>query len=531
MKINTISVLSFKSNAWKFRALLIFFIFKTISAQSQDTITVANHLIDTPVKNQIFKYPITFTNQNIKDFTFTEVKYEYQKNQFARTQIANEINTYQFLAQGYYTTKSKWQLFGNLAIRKINEKDLGWVLSDDRSEEQEVIAPHYFLVPRKGNWNNQQYRLNGGFSKEITNRISVSAKMNYNAEKYARNIDPRPQIIVRQIGGEVQLGYQIAQSHKGFIFGGYTQKDKDYSYMYKNTQLNVESYPDTYLRFNAGYGRIINFLRSSYGASTFHYKDSHIKTGLGYNFSNKNNIFTALYYNKKENNNLYNSVYTTTEDEKYKFETKGNHIELFAFNRWEDKQLKTTFKYDQSNASNYDVKSRGINFKNSLNSINLQTSFSKRTNTFITYLLGLDLIYQKNKYNDILATSTIELNSLNTGIYASKEFAFKKSKINATINLNLYLPLPSQLNYYDTSGGTNSRFFNEVIIHDYVISTTNYFAPSYRLEYCYTMKKNKTVVLFTNFREKIALKKQTTDYTNINTKNTYWIQMGVQLNY
>jgi len=105
MKINTIRVLNFKSNAWKIWALLVFFIFNNLSAQSQDTITVANHLIDTQVKNQIFKYPIVFTNQNIKDFTFTQVSYEYQKNEFARTQIANEINTYQFLAQGYYTGK------------------------------------------------------------------------------------------------------------------------------------------------------------------------------------------------------------------------------------------------------------------------------------------------------------------------------------------------------------------------------------------------------------------------------------------
>lgn len=531
MKINTIRVLNFKSNAWKIWALLVFFIFNNLSAQSQDTITVANHLIDTQVKNQIFKYPIVFTNQNIKDFTFTQVSYEYQKNEFARTQIANEINTYQFLAQGYYTTKSNWKLFGDLTIRKIQEKDLGWVLSDDRSEEQEVIDPHYFLVPRKGNWNNQQYRLNGGFSKEITNKISVSAKINYNAEKYSRNIDPRPEITVRQIGGEIQLGYQMTQNHKAFILGGYTQKDKDYSYMYKNSQLNVEFYPDTYLRFNAGYGRIINFLKSNISGSQFHYKDSYTKTGLGYTFSNKKNIFTALYYNQKENNNLYNSVYTTSDDLKYKFETKGNYIELFAFNRWDDKQIKTTFKYNKSDAVNYDVKSRGLNYKNSLNSMNLQTSISKRTNTLINYLVGLDVIYQKNKYNDILATSNIELNSLNTGIYASKDFAFKKSKINATINLNLYFSLPSQLDYYDTSGGTNKRFFNEVIIHDYIISTTNYLAPSYRLEYSYPMPKNKTVVFFTNFREKIALKKQSTDYTNINTNNTYWVQMGVQLNY
>lgn len=531
MKINTIRVLNLKSNAWKFWALLIFFSFNNLSAQSHDTIIIANHLIDTQIKDQIFKYPIVFTNQNIKDFTFTEVLYEYQKNEFARTQIANEINTYQFLAQGYYTTKSNWKLFGNLSIRKIQEKDLGWVLSDDRSEEQEVIDPHYFLVPRKGNWNNQQYRLNGGFSKEITSKISASAKISYNAEKYTRNIDPRPQIVVRQIGGEIQLGYQIVQNHKAFIFGGYTLKDKDYSYMYKNNQLNVEFYPDTYLRFNAGYGRIINFLRSNYSGSQFHYKDSYIKTGAGYTFSNKNNIFTALYYNQKENNDLYNSVYTTKDDQRYKFETRGNHLELSAFNKWDDKQIKTTFKYKKSDAVNYDVKSKGINYKNSLNSMNLETSISKRKNTLINYLFGLDVVYQKNKFNDILAASNIEINSINTGIYGSKDFALNKSKINATIDLNLYFSLPSQLDYYDTSGGTNSRFFDEVIIHDYVVSTTNYFAPALRLEYSYPVKNNKTVVFFTNLREKIALKKQNDYNAVINTNTTYWLQFGVQLNY
>jgi hypothetical protein len=532
MKINIIKTLNLDSDAWRLWALLLFSILFNPSVKAQDTITVVNHLIDTQIKNQIFKYPITFTNQNIKDFTFTEVSYEHQQNEFARKQIANEINSYQFLAQGYYTTKSDWKLFGDLSIKKIDEKNLGWVLSDDRAEESEIIAPHYFFVPRKANWTNQQYRLNGGFSKKITNAISVAAKINYDTEKYSRNLDPRPEIISRKIGGEIQLGYQITQNHKAFALTDYSRKDKDYSYLYKNDHLNFEAYPDTYLRFNTGYGRIINYLKSNSSTTVrFVYEDLNTKTGIGYTYSDKKNIFSAVYYHQRSNNSFFISYFSNEEYVRFKYETKINHIELFTLHKWNNNQLKSTFKYNQSDGVNYDISSKGHNYKNAMNAMNWQTSISKRTNTRIDYLFGLELMYQQNKYNDILATSDIKLNSLNTGIYGSKDFAFNKSKINATINLNFYFALPSsQLDYYDTSGGKNETFFNEVVVHDYAVSTTNYFTPKLRLEYSYPIQ-NKTVVFFTDFKEKLALKKQNDYNTIINTNTTYWIQLGVQLNY
>lgn len=530
MKIYKITINNIKSNVWKYWTLLnlLFSFVSTVNAQ--DTIKVQNHIIDNQIKNQIFKYPIAYTSSNIKDFTFTEVSYEHQQNEFARKQIANEINAYQFLAQGYFTTKSKWKLFGDLAIKKILEKNLGWVLSDDRAEEQEIITPHYFYVPRKANWDNQTYALSGGFSKDITNHLSVAVKANYGTEKYSRTLDARSQITNRKLGGEVQIGYQISKNQKAFILGSYAEDQKDFNYKYNNLSLNYEAYPETYLRFNAGYGRILNSFNHT--ESGYLYKDLKDKIGLGYTFKNKSSIFTALYYNQNSNNAFYTSSLDLTANERMKIKTKSNHAELFAFHKWNKKEIQSTLQFDQSEASNFDVKSNGYNYTNSLNKINWTTSLSQKTGSTIDYLFGLNLLYQQNEYNDILATTHIELNSLNTGIYTSKDFAFDKSKLNTTVSFNMYFPLPSsKLDYYDTSGGANSTFFNDVIIHDYVVSTTNYFAPAIRLEYSYQVKNNKTVVFFTNFKEKLALKKQNDYNAIINTNTTYWIQCGVQLNY
>ncbi len=530
MKINNINIIL--SDAQKYWALLVFFIFPILSLHAQDSIAVTNHIIDSQVKNEIFKFPVSYTNQYIKDFTFTEISYQYQKNEFARTQVANEINTYKFLAQGYYTTKSKWNLFGDLSISKFDEKNLGWILSDERTENQEVVAPHYFLVPREANWTNQKYDFNGGFSKEITNRISFAAKGNYSAGKFTRSLDPRPQIITRKIGGEVQLGYTLKENHKVFVLANYSRLDKDFTYTYKDEHLNVETKPETYLRFNTGYGRIINYFKSNYsGGKRFLYKDIITKAGLGYTFNNKNNTFTISYYNQKSNNNFYNNVFGTEDQERLKYETTTNHAELFSFHKWDKKEIKSTVKFDFSNSRNFDVNNNGYNYKNSLNTISWLTSISKRTKSYIDYLFGFDVLYRQNEYNDVMATTDIEINSLNTGIFGSKDFAFAKSKLNTTVSFNMYFPLPSKLEYYDTSGGTNARFFDEVIIHDYAVSTTNYFAPGLRLQYSYPTKNNKTVVFFTDLKEKIALKKQTDYPVNINTNTTYWVQMGVQLNY
>lgn len=532
MKINKITINNIKSNVWKYWALLILLFSFVFTVNAQDTIKVQNHITDNQIKNQIFKYPIAYTNSNIKDFTFTEVSYEHQQNEFARKQIANEINTYQFLAQGYFTTKSNWKLFGDLAIKKILEKNLGWVLSDDRAEEQEVITPHYFYVPRKANWDNQTYALSGGFSKEITNRLSVAVKANYGTEKYSRTLDARSQITNRKLGGEAQICYQISENHKAFVLGSYAEDLKDFTYTYNNTNLNYEAYPETYLRFNAGYGRILNYFKSIEETSIYNYKDVIDKAGLGYTFSNKKTILTALYYRQNSNNIFYPSSYSLKENERMKIKTKSNHAELFAFHKWNKKEIQSTLQFDQSEARNFDVQSNGYNYTNSLNKVNWTTSISKKTGSTIDYLFGLNLLYQQNEYNDILATTHIELNSLNTGVYTSKDFSFDKSKLNTTVSFNMYFPLASsKLDYYDTSGSTNARFFDEIIIYDYTVNTTNYFSPAIRLEYSYPVKNNKTVVFFTNFKEKLALKKQNDYNAIINTNTTYWIQCGVQLNY
>lgn len=530
MKISFSKHLQIRSNACIFQVLLLVFIFFNTKVKAQDSLIVSNHLTDSQVRNQIFSYPIVFTHQYIKDFAFTEVSYEHQKNEFSRRQIANEITTFQFLAKGHFTTPKKWKLFGDLAIRKIDEKDLGWVLSDDRSEYQEVIAPHYFFVPRKADWTNQQYRIKGGFSKEITNRISIAATLRYNAEKYSRNLDPRPEIIAVKLGGELQLGYQIAENHKAFLLGEYTRKDKDFSYLYKDDHLNFEAYPETYLRFNAGYGRVVNYYVSNYN-KRFLYKDISNKIGAGYTFNTKNTTITALYYNQKVSTDFYTSVFGTDNNTRLKYDVKNNHGELFAMHKWDKKEFTSTLKFDNSSGINYDVNSGGYNYKNTLNSLNWITSVAKKTNSKIDYLFGFNVNYQNNSYKDVLATSNMELNSLNTGIFGSKDFSFGKSKLNSTVSFNMYFPLPSSLEYYDTSGGTNAAFFDEVIRYDYAISTTNYFAPALRLEYSYPVKNGKTVLFFANWREKIALKKQTDYPVAINTNNTSWFQLGIQLNY
>lgn len=528
MKIWTFKIFITRSNAQNFWVLLFFFIF--LYANAQDSIAVRNHFIDSQVKNQVLKYPVNFTNQNIKDFTFTQVSFEKQNNEFARTQVAEEINTYEFSAQGYYTTSSKWNFFGDLSIEKEEEKNIGWVLSEDRAEEQEVIMPHYFFVPRKGNWLNQRYRLRGGFSKNITHHITAAVIGNYVAEKFSRNLDPRPQIAKRILGGEIQLGYQFIQNHKLFAIAEYFENQKDYDIKYNDGSLNFEAYPETYLRFNAGYGRILNSIKSK-SVNLFMHVESNDKLGLGYSFFNKKITFTALFYKLHSNNILYNNNLPLKENERFKIETKKNHFELFLLHKWNQKEIQSILTLDYSEAKNYDVSSFGYNYTNSLNALNWQTSIARKTKTHIDYLFGFNVLYQQNEYNDVMATTAIEVNSLNTGIFGSKDFSFTKSKLNAVIGLNMYFPIPSKIEYYDTSGGSSVRFFNEVILHDYAVSTTNYFAPSLRFEYSYPVKNNKTIVFFTNLKEKIALKKQSDFYADLNTNTTYWMQIGIQLNY
>lgn len=53
-----------------------------------------------------------------------------------------------------------------------------------------MLSPQYFYVPRAADWDNQQYLIRGGVSKNFGN-LTLAAKAELNVNKMARKLDPR----------------------------------------------------------------------------------------------------------------------------------------------------------------------------------------------------------------------------------------------------------------------------------------------------------------------------------------------------
>ena len=276
----------------------------TSFAQENDSIKVTSNEAEQVVKDLNWQLPVATHSLPIKDYTHTGIYLSHQNNQFARKQTAEETNRYGFLSEGLYTTENGFRIFGMIDLQKFNEKNLSWNLSDERTDEQQVLSPQYFYVPRAADWDNQQYLIRGGVSKNFGN-LTLAAKAELNVNNMARKLDPRPEIKNNKLVGEIQVGYEIFDGHQIFVLGAYGRKDKDYSLKYKGRNQDVEENSSTYLRYMAGYGREINNpLRNKIDneKTIYEYFTRNIisKIGGGYQFSSDNTKL-ILGYNYQEN--------------------------------------------------------------------------------------------------------------------------------------------------------------------------------------------------------------------------------------
>lgn len=229
----------------------------TSFAQENDSIKVTSNEAEQVIKDLNWQLPVATHSLPIKDYTHTGIYFSHKNNQFSRKQTAEETSRYGFLSEGLYTTENGFRIFGMIDLQKFNEKNLSWNLSDERTDEQQVLSPQYFYVPRAADWDNQQYLIRGGVSKNFGN-LTLAAKAELNVNKMARKLDPRPEIKNNQLVGEIQVGYELFEGHQIFVLGSYGRKDKDYSLKYKGRNQDVEENSNTYLRYMAGYGREIN---------------------------------------------------------------------------------------------------------------------------------------------------------------------------------------------------------------------------------------------------------------------------------
>lgn len=351
----------------------------------------------------------------------------------------------------------------------------------------------------------------------------------------ARKLDPRPEIKNNQLVGEIQAAYEIMDGHQLFVLGAYGRKDKDFSIVYKNRNLDVEAYPETYLRYMAGYGRVINNpLRNKIDneKSLYQYFTRNIssKIGGGYQFSSDNTRL-ILGYNYQENQQrMYDSK--TKEDKFFIYVWDINEQLAYAnfMTTFDNNTMNARLDFSRKDGENYDVSIGGMNYQNRLQNANLDVNLANRDQSKMNYFIGFKSSYNQNKYYDALAIYTMKIKSLDVGVYGNKDVMLNnKSKINIGLAFNYYALLDSYFDYTKMTGINEDTFYNNVASYDYAYNTTDHLDASTSIRFILPIKNNKTIELYTQLKGIFATNKS--NFTRINTDNTYWMNFGIQLNY
>ncbi|MBQ0152245.1 MAG: hypothetical protein KBS61_05060, partial [Chryseobacterium sp.] len=263
--------------------------FVGVAAQTNDSIFVPKNQLYYKQYDKIWDNPIQFSQFKIKDFTETELSATLKEGNFRRAQNAESSNQFEFKTQGIFNIAENLRVLGSFDYQFVTEKQVGFNLTSDRTEDQFLMNPHYIFVPKKGNWESQKYNLMGGISYTLSN-FDFGATANYRNNNSVRKSDPRPQINTADYSGKLFAGYHLGK-HQVSIFGGLGRKSDAYDVDYLNKLNNSPSNPDYYMRFSDGYGRLLFFK----DFSNFNYKTIDRNFGAGYAYQGKNHHFNINY--------------------------------------------------------------------------------------------------------------------------------------------------------------------------------------------------------------------------------------------
>ena len=209
----------------------------------------------------------------------------------------------------------------------------------------------------------------------------------------------------------------------------------------------------------------------------------------------------------------------------------GHHGQIQWQQNINDKKWRTTIKASEITSKNFDYKALGINYINKLRNLKFDVNVIDQQNDKINYYLGGYVNYNQNRYLDHLAYIDQQINSLNVGVYANKDIVKKeKSTVNLALGADYYTALKNNLDYKNTTGISTNRFIDEVVMHDFAYNDLDKFSTKLDARYLFQMKNKSQLVFYTQLNSIFALGNSEI-YTDLNTKSTHFVKVGIQLNY
>lgn len=503
--------------------------FVGVSAQTGDSINIPTNTLYNATLDKIWENPIQYSKFKVKDFTETELSITIKDLNLKRTQTAEKSNTYEFKTQGIFNISENLRLLGGFDYQFIVEKELGYNLTSERTENQFVMNPHYIFAPKKANWESQKYNVMGGLSYNYSN-VDFGAVINYKNNNSFRKSDPRPYINSADYSGKAFLGYHY-KNHQISIFAGLGRKTDSYDVDFVFDQNNAPSNEDYFIRFSDGYGRLIFF--NSY--SNFGYKTINRNAGAGYAYRGEKNLFTINYSYSKSMETLFSKSadgYTYFEEslEKMKYRVKNYQTDANYWHKGNAIEYFGNLNFQSITGDNYSLTELGQNYRMTLDCLALNQSLLWKDNSRTVLGVGLQAVYSDFSARDLLGITDKYVKSLDLNLTVNKDLLKNdKQRVNVALGAKSYFPLSESLEYNPAS--TTSIFSDNVIKNDYYYDKTSKLGPHIGVQFFQKVASKTDLKIFTNFATLFPINSVMEENVSYNGNPNMIFNAGISLYY
>lgn len=431
-------------------------------------------------------------------FTDAELFFHSDNLNFKRVQTPEYTSEFGFGAKGIFKFSPRVVLTGKLQVSREDEKNVSYILTDERTTDQNYISnPAYFYVPRKSDWMKQYYNLAGNLAYNPWKGLILTGSARGEFSKSFGNTDPRPEIGNFHYELEGKLGYKLGK-HSAFGQIGYFNRRKESDIMYTVSELNAPNFFETYIRYNTGYG---NFYYNT-GYADFFYKYDGVSYGGEYQYTDGKSFFTAGYTNEYYIDRFVRYYSYQMRDENNALQTYYDHLNyaglktdrhtfyaryLGHLGRWRwNSDLTVTDQKD----INFDYRNLYTSYRVFNTEANFKNVFSKFNRNGELWRLGFDFRYGNQDIRDVSVVLHKKLSFADYQISAEKEFkTASNQKLGLGISQSLYLPLVKSLEYVPYQSSQTNVFVQNIAFPDYAYDTSSRLGLGMMVKYHYDYKK------------------------------------------
>ena len=500
-----------------------------LHAQEQDSLDLMQNQIYRQHFENLKSNPVQYVTLPLADFTETTLQFESRDLNMKRAQTAGQITEYGFATDGIYNISEKLRLFGSFNYGFRTEKDLAYNLTAQRTEENFILNPNYLLVPKAGNWETQEYNVIGGASYRLS-FFDFGAAVNYENRSSFRDTDPRPGISSADYSGKAFVGFNLGK-HQISFFGHLGRKTEEHDIISVNEYISAPSFPDTFVRFSAGYGRIINF--PSY--SDFVYKTFSRGYGAGYAFRGERDLITLNSDYSKSIETLFTkdaggAVYFDESLENMKYRLRNYYAEANWLHSGAEKDIISSAHFKSITGDNYSVPEQGQNFRMTLDQAGFSNAVVWKDSRRVILGLNTSASYTDFSAIDLLGITYKYVKSIELNLTANRDLLYSPGfKLNLEAGLNSYIPVSQSLNY--TPASSSDLMFNNVIAPDYAYDSATKLGPQFGLNFYSPITAKTNLRIFTSFAALYAISKEFQHQTGYPGTPNLYFNAGISLSY